>query len=192
MKVKYNSSMFWKIFVNALTSARLILAVLFSFTILFNPNFLSHCIIIYIIAITTDFLDGKLARYFNVTSLKGAIFDVIADFLFITITCITLAMEQLLPFFIIIVIILKLIEFFTTSKIVNKNSNNENKFLHDPFGHLVALMFYALPLISILLFSLLSFHKFSTIIFVICIIITFMAIISSSMRIYGVLNKKYQ
>ncbi len=187
--------MFWKVFVNFLTSLRLILGIFFAYILFFENNFLLPCLIVYFIAISTDFLDGKLARYYNALSSKGAIFDVLVDFLFIIITCLAMYLKDMLPFFIIFVIFFKLIEFFITSKITKKKyksgkNQDPNVFLYDPFGHIVALMFYALPLIGILLFSLLPIETFSIIILIICIIITIMAISSSTIRIYGIAKLK--
>lgn len=184
---KYIEIMFWKIFVNILTFSRFILAILFSLIIVINSNPLIPCLIVYVLAITSDFFDGKIARGKNAASSKGAIFDVLADFSFIIITCSSLVFKNLLPFWIMIIIVLKLIEFWTTSKVANKRFKDEKIFSRDPFGHGVAILFYSLPIITVLLFSLLPITLFPDSILAICVSITILAIISSTIRIKSII-----
>lgn len=65
---------------NLLTIIRIILT-----PIMIILSFLGHLkivIVLAIIAALTDMIDGKLARYWNVTSLKGAKLDAVADKVF--------------------------------------------------------------------------------------------------------------
>jgi len=66
-----------KIFVNALTTSRLILAIILPFLV----NRISTWAFVTFVAVIflTDFLDGRLARMFKVQTLFGALMDAISD-----------------------------------------------------------------------------------------------------------------
>ncbi len=70
---------------NILTLGRLILTIIFLIMILFSPYaakrtlFLDIAFIIFIVAGLTDFVDGIVARKFNVTSKFGRMIDPLAD-----------------------------------------------------------------------------------------------------------------
>jgi len=71
---------------NALTAARLVLAVIFFVLLSFyqhegrgDPWLLNSAFIIYVIALVTDFLDGYLARLWKVEGAFGRIVDPLVD-----------------------------------------------------------------------------------------------------------------
>jgi CDP-diacylglycerol--glycerol-3-phosphate 3-phosphatidyltransferase len=71
---------------NALTALRLVLAAAFFFMLSFyqyegrgDPWLLSTAFLVYIVALVTDFLDGYLARKWNVGSAFGRVVDPFAD-----------------------------------------------------------------------------------------------------------------
>ena len=97
--------------------------------------------------------------------------NVLSDFAFIMLSSFALCYVNLLPFWFLIIITLKLMEFFKTSS---------EGLEYEKFGTLVALMFYALPGIIVLF----NFFKIPIIInLMLCIFITVCAIISSGLRI---------
>ena len=109
-----------------------------------------------------------MARRFKLTTDNGAKFDVICDFIFIILSTSAGVLINLIPFWFLFVIILKLIEFFKTSK--------GNSLTYDKFGHIVSLMFYAFPIVAILINS-------KTIVLILTLFITICAVISSILRI---------
>lgn len=159
--------------VNLITASRIILAILFALVVLidYNSFYLS---IIFILTAISDYSDGKLARRFKISSENGGKFDVVCDFIFIMISTFALVLIDLIPFWFLLVIILKLIEFFKTSTI-------KGSLYYEKLGHIVALMFYVLPIVSVLINS-------KSISLILCIFITICAIFSSSFRIIGVNN----
>lgn len=66
------------IFINLLTFSRILLAAVI-FALLTRPESYSLAFILFFIAGITDYLDGYLARKYNLTSQVGEILDPIAD-----------------------------------------------------------------------------------------------------------------
>lgn len=153
--------------INALTSSRILFGLIFIYLVLTDYN-IAFLLIVYILTAISDILDGKLARKYNMDSDKGAKFDVISDFLFIIFATLSLVLIDLIPFWFLIIISLKLVEFFVTSGI--------KKLKFDRFGRDVALMFYIFPVLAILINS-------KNIVLTISIFITICAVISSISRI---------
>ena len=156
-----------KIHINILTSLRIILWLLFLYFTIVQFN-IYYLIFIFILTAISDNLDGILARRFKLTTDNGAKFDVICDFIFIILSTSAGVLINLIPFWFLFVIILKLIEFFKTSK--------GNSLTYDKFGHIVSLMFYAFPIVAILINS-------KTIVLILTLFITICAVISSILRI---------
>lgn len=156
-----------KIYINAITSSRIALGLLFFYFTVCQFN-ISYLIIIFILTALSDNLDGILARKFELSTNDGAKFDVICDFIFIILSTSAGVLIGLIPFWFVIIIILKLYEFFKTSK--------NNSLSYDRFGHIVALMFYVFPIAAILINS-------EGIALTLAIFITVCAIISSVLRI---------
>ena len=122
---------------------------------------------VFLMVALTDYFDGKLARRYNISSDKGARFDVICDFIFIILATLSTVYVNLTPVWFLLIICLKLFEFFKTS----------GQSLHyEDFGHIVALMFYAYPIVSLLMNS-------KIISLILCIFITVCALTSSVLRI---------
>ena len=156
-----------KIHINILTSLRIILGLLFLYFTIVQFN-IYYLIFIFILTAISDNLDGILTRKFKLATDNGAKFDVMCDFIFIILSTSAGVLINLIPFWFLFVIILKLIEFFKTSK--------GNSLTYDKFGHLVSLMFYAFPIVAILINS-------KTIVLILTLFITICAIISSILRI---------
>ena len=124
--------------------------------------------VIFSLTIVSDVLDGYWARKYNLVMDEGSKVDVICDFLFIIFSTLALVLIDLAPSWFLIVIVLKLIEFFMTS--------GRGALKYDKFGTYVAYMFYAFPIVAILINS-------KIIILVLSIVITVCAITSSFLRI---------
>ena len=156
-----------KTLINCITSLRILFGFLFLFCVLFDLN-TSYLIALFILTVISDVSDGWLSRKYNLSSDEGAKFDVICDFIFIMLSTSAMVLIDLIPAWFLVIIILKLIEFFKTS--------NET-LVYEKFGHLVALMFYAFPIVAILINN-----KF--IVLILSIFITICALISSLSRIH--------
>jgi cardiolipin synthase len=93
---------------NILTIFRIILVPVF--LIIYFSNFQDHslwALFIFLLAGFTDFLDGYLARKYNVTSKVGTVLDPFADKLMLLTALTSLYIDNLLPLFILIIMYLK-------------------------------------------------------------------------------------
>jgi len=153
--------------INTITSLRILFGFLFLLGVIFNVNTI-YLIIIFLLTAISDISDGWLSRKYNLSSDNGGKLDVICDFIFIILSTSALVLTDLIPSWFLIIIIFKLIEFFKTS---------DESLTYDKFGHFVALMFYAFPIITILLNN-------RIINLLLVVFITICALISSLSRIY--------
>ena len=156
-----------RLLINCITSLRILFGFLFLFSVLFDLN-TTYLIVIFILTAISDVSDGWLSRKYNLSSDDGAKFDVICDFIFIILSTFALILIDLIPAWFLVIIILKLIEFFKTS---------DETLVYEKFGHFVALMFYAFPIIAVLINNKSS-------ILILAIFITICALISSLSRIH--------
>ncbi len=156
-----------RLIINIITSLRILFGVLFLLCVQFEFGTI-YLILIFILTVISDVCDGWLSRKYNLSSEEGAIFDVICDFIFIIISTWALVLKELIPAWFLMVIILKLIEFFKTS---------DKKLVYEKFGHYVVLMFYTFPIVAILIND-------RYIVWILTIFITICAVISSMIRIY--------
>ena len=153
--------------INCITYLRILFGFLFLFCVLFDLN-TTYLIVIFILTAISDVSDGWLSRKYGLSSDNGAKFDVICDFIFIILSTFALILIDLIPAWFLVIIILKLIEFFKTS---------DETLVYEKFGHFVALMFYAFPVVAILINN-------KTIVLILSIFITICALISSLRRIH--------
>lgn len=136
-----------KQFPNLITLLRIGLTFFLNIYILKNPGNLAIPLIIFIFLLLTDFLDGKVARHYGVSTKFGAIFDLLADLLFILSSTTLLIYLQVIPKWFLGVILIKFTEFIFTSFIL-KEDDNEEVFVFDYFGRLTAGLFYVIPILS--------------------------------------------
>lgn len=164
--------MLQKVYINILTALRILLGVLFIHFTLVDYN-ICYLLFIFILTALSDYFDGKLAKKYNLDTYDGAKFDVICDFIFIVLSTFAVMLINLIPFWFIFVIIVKMVEFFTTSP--------SNDFYYERLGHIVALMFYAYPIVALLI----HIEVINT---VLAIFITICALLSSLSRIRQVIS----
>lgn len=153
--------------INCITSLRILFGFLFLFCVLFNLN-TAYLIVIFILTAISDVADGWLSRKYNLSTDGGARFDVICDFIFIMLSTFALVFTGLIPAWFLAINILKLVEFFKTS---------DESLVYEKFGHYVALMFYAFPIVAVLVNN-----RFAVLI--LAVFITICALISSLSRIH--------
>lgn len=158
--------------IDALSISRIIFGLLFLYFVVFDFNIV-YLIIIFALTILSDVLDGHFARKYDLIIDNGSKIDVICDFLFIIFSTWGLVLMDLAPFWFLLVIILKLIEFFMTS--------GKGALKYDRFGTYVAYMFYAFPIVAILINS-------KNITLILTIFITVCAITSSVLRIKNMIQ----
>lgn len=170
------------VLVNGLTLLRIPLSLFFCIGVLHNPKPYFVCVILFLLIGASDHLDGKLARKYKVQTYIGAKLDVIADFFFILLSCLSLIYGGLFPKWMGLVIILKFLEFLVTSFLYKKGFKSTTVFLFDPIGRIVAVLFYLLPILTLLLLRYSPETLYEPILNLICISITITAVVSSTFR----------
>ncbi|MBQ7929375.1 MAG: CDP-alcohol phosphatidyltransferase family protein [Methanobrevibacter sp.] len=153
--------------INVLSVSRIFFGLLFLIVAISDFNIV-YLMAIYFLAILSDILDGYWARKYGLVVDNGSKMDVICDFLLIIFSTLAVVLIDLAPAWFLLIIILKLIEFFITS--------GSGTLKYDRFGTFVAYMFYAFPIVAILINS-------KNITLILTIIITVCAIASSLSRI---------
>lgn len=90
---------------NAISFARLLLVPVFGYLIIAGHDVAA--IVVLAFAGLTDWLDGFLARALNQTSRLGRLLDPVADRLYIGVTLIGLAVRELIPWWIFLLILMR-------------------------------------------------------------------------------------
>lgn len=170
------------VFINLLTLSRVPLSLIFCAVALLDASPFLPCAALFVLIAASDYLDGKLARKFGVQTGIGAMLDVSADFFFIISACSSLAFRDLFPCWMLGVILFKFLEFWITSAIFTGRKFTP-VFLFDPLGRIVAVLFYLLPVLMLLLLLCLPADALQTALMLVCAGITGLAAISSAIRI---------
>lgn len=135
-----------KVLPNGITVMRIILVFIFLYCILQEQRGQMYSIIVLLAICISDLMDGKLARKFKVTSKLGAKLDVSADLLYIVTAYSTLVILGLLPLWFLIFIIMKFLEFVSTSKLIRKfDKVSKHPFVFDRVGRIVSAIFFIIP-----------------------------------------------
>ena len=93
----------------------------------------------------------------NVEIRAGTVFDVVADVFFVMCSFTVLIRNNILPFWILIVAIVKFAEFCVSSSVSAKKSKTvTGVFIFDSLGRAAALLLYALSAVGIPAYILLS------------------------------------
>lgn len=127
---------------NILTFARIILSIILIF---FSPYTLPF-MILYLVAGSTDMIDGFVARRLNLVSSFGSILDTLADFIFFVISCVKILPLIYLPLWLMIVIfIVALIKI--TNTIINYVKNKSIVVdVHSFFNKITGLIIFTIPI----------------------------------------------
>lgn len=173
------------IFVNALTLSRVPLSLIFCATVLLDTSPFLPCAVLFALIAVSDYLDGKLARKYGVQTGIGAKLDVMADFFFIITASLSVFFRGLFPRWMLVIILFKFLEFWITSAIFNRSGKSITVFLFDPLGRIVAVLFYLLPILILLIQFCLSVVAYQTVfvIVTVCAGIAGLAVLSSIWRI---------
>lgn len=89
---------------NALSASRLVLIPVFIWVALVPENDLLAFVLLASSAVT-DWLDGVIARRFNMISRVGQLLDPIADRLFVISTIVVLALRDIVPWWLVLVLV---------------------------------------------------------------------------------------
>lgn len=88
---------------NALSALRLVGVPVFLWAILTEHDGIA--VVTLMLSGITDYLDGKIARRFNLTSALGAVLDPVADRLYIFTTVLGLAYREIIPWWLVAVLV---------------------------------------------------------------------------------------
>lgn len=142
--------------VNLITIARVPMIIIFSCELInyleaYKPADAFNSMIISIFIIFSDFIDGKLARKYNVTTKTGQVLDIYLDLLYVLTAIGILEVYSKIDFYFIMVIIYKFIEFIIVSKVFKGNfsSKKGENYYYDLLGTLASGLYYIIPLIVI-------------------------------------------
>lgn len=146
-----------------ITLSRIILAIIFLYLLINDVKILA--IAVFLVAILTDTFDGYIARKLNVSSDSGAYFDIIADFFLVLIAFLAFVMNEIYPFWILILIILVFFQFIVTSKF--------KILIYDPIGK-----YYGAFLFAIILITLVSPSTYYNVLLAFTVVFTIISLIS--------------
>lgn len=104
---------------NLLSVSRLIGVPFFVWLIMSHKD--SAALIVLMVAGFTDYLDGKIARQFNMESRLGAMLDPIADRLYTVATIVCLSLRDILPLWVIFVLVLRDLTILAMSRTVRRH-----------------------------------------------------------------------
>ncbi len=156
---------------NILTIMRLLLAPLFPI-VYFSDRVQNGSLLamgIYILAGFTDVLDGYLARKYNVVTKLGTVLDPLADKFMLICALLTLTIDNLVPVFIVIFVIVKealmiisgIVLYFRKDQfIIPSNKYGKTATIIFFLGVIETLLFN-IPLLNIGLFSIAILIKFT-------------------------------
>lgn len=185
-----NKNIYLFCIVNSITLGRVPLIILF---INYLTQYLSvkesvYClgsIVMSILIIISDFLDGRLARKYNVTSKIGQVLDIYLDCAYIFAGLITLYVYNYIDLYFIIVVLYKFLEFIILSKVMKSKikfkGNKGQDYFYDLLGTIASGFYYVIPLIVISL-SYLDLIYFTSIINFLLAFATILTVFSSLMK----------
>lgn len=180
--------------VNLVTLIRVPLIVIFGYNLVYYLKFSNSIngiivIITSIFVLFSDFIDGKLARKYKVTSNIGQNLDIYLDFIYIISGVTILSVYNQLDYYFDIVIVYKFLEFIVFSRVFRGKyqCKKGNNYYYDLLGELVSASFYIVPLIVV---SLRYFNCYygTIIINIVVICITIFTCISSIVKIIFIIK----
>jgi len=181
-----HNKMMEKFIVNSLTFLRILCSVLFGTLVLRSVDPDGGPLIILLVIFASDILDGKLARRWNVTTRRGAIFDVTADMFFVAVSFVALILHGVFPPWLLAVAAVKFIEFGVTSSIltgVMQGKSRHPALVFDKLGRFSAILLMAFPFPALLIHQYLPASAGDILILSSACLIAVMAAVSSGYRL---------
>jgi phosphatidylglycerophosphate synthase len=117
----------------AITALRIIVLPLLIYSFIQEIQIATY--ILYLFSVSTDCLDGYLAKKFETTSTLGSYFDVTADFIFVSGMFLVFIFDEFYPSWIILFIILVFAQFMLTN-VYSKRT------IYDPLGKYYGSLMY--------------------------------------------------
>lgn len=185
-RILRHNKMMKKCVVNSLTFLRILFSVLFGALVLRSVDPDLGSLILLLIIFASDILDGKLARRWNVTTRRGAIFDVTADMFFVAVSFAALILHGVIPPWLLGVAAAKFLEFKVTSSILSgvmQNISPHPALVFDKLGRLSAILLMAFPFPALLIHQYLPDSAGDILILSSACLITVMAAVSSGYRL---------
>lgn len=170
---------------NALTALRLVLVAPFAYFLFLdngqNTSSRTIATVIFVVASITDFVDGYLARKYNIVTSFGKIADPIADKLLTGVALVGLSLLGLLPWWVTVVILFRelavtLLRFWVINKKVIPASRGGKA---KTVAQLLAIVLYLLPLTG-------AAMVFAEIVMLIAVILTIVTGIDYAVRAWRV------
>ncbi len=164
---------------NILTFIRLCLVPVFPilyFSSMQNAH--TYALLIYLVAGVTDFLDGYLARKFQVISTFGIIIDPLADKLMLLTALSCLYISAYIPLYVLIIVLVKEVSMVICGMVLYLRKT-KTIIPSNMFGKVASVIFN----VTIFLLILLPYHPLTISCLVIAIILEFIAL-SSYVRHY--------
>jgi phosphatidylglycerophosphate synthase len=171
---------------NLITTLRVLLTPLSAHFIL-RGEYICAAAVIAVIGLT-DVSDGAVARALGVCSRLGSVFDVVADLLFIAISLLALNLAGLAPVWFSAIVACKFLEFWLTSRDLNKDDSCKNVWAFDRMGRCFAAMVFLFP--GAICLSAFLFENMKNIACFYLIPACAVAAVSSVQRIVACLRKK--
>ncbi|MDR0383692.1 MAG: CDP-alcohol phosphatidyltransferase family protein [Spirochaetaceae bacterium] len=134
---------------NILSLSRMLLILPFILTI--HDIFIYECannlvlLLVFVFIIISDVADGYLARKLNCASDRGAKLDIVSDALYTILSLSAFVYFEIIPIWFVCVMLLKLMEFAVTSKLVKNKQNFENTVFFDKIGKISICVAMLLP-----------------------------------------------
>lgn len=143
--------------------------------------------LVFILAWTSDFIDGRIARKLGIDSKFGANLDLFVDCVFVFTLNLQLLYFKLIPFVFILIMVEKIANYLITSKILNSMYVCNSYYCNDKIGRVVSASFFVVPWFVLILNSVGLVFCNLIIILIIRLIIGF-SIISSFGRYYRIIK----
>ncbi|ABY93492.1 MAG: CDP-diacylglycerol--glycerol-3-phosphate 3-phosphatidyltransferase [Caldanaerobacter subterraneus] len=132
---------------NFLTLVRFLLIPLFVYTFFYVPEGNTYAAVIFILSGITDILDGYIARHYNQVTKIGTLLDPLADKLMILTVLTSLWIKDLIPFFVIAILMVKELSMIIGAAILYKKQ--EIAIPANNYGKAATLFFYIAIIFSI-------------------------------------------
>ena len=139
--------------------------------------------LLYAMAWISDYTDGRVARRLGISSEAGAVLDLLADCFFVFLLNIQVVVLGLVPMIFLLIMVEKILNYITTSKIMNKIHYSSTHFRNDKIGRVVSASFFVIPWAAVFIDS--TFHdggRKLILMGLICVIV--LSVVSSLYRYY--------